>query len=201
MGRLLGRLQVGAQDFLHRLAGLHQGQHLAGLGLVAAAAGIAQVVHQGIFQHLNVAVFAKHQRNNQPVISRAHAPIRAVKTHKGAVLPAAHVGCLPRSPLPGRVLVVGVSGVPDVGRGETPTGADGFAGLAHQYAVHDNVLAGDQTRGCQLVLGRHGLGHGDEAAVPRYFRANRQVHQGHEHVIGGVNAGYLVLHFQLKTAN
>jgi len=96
------------------------------------------------------------------------------------------------------VLVVSVGGVPDVGRGETPTGTNGFAGLAHQYAVHGNVLAGGQAHGGQLVLGRHGLTHRDEAAVPGHFRANRQVHQGHEHVIGGVNTGYLVLHFQLK---
>ena len=193
LGHVFAGGEVGAQDFLHRFAGLHQAEQLAGFGLVALAALVAQVRYQGIFQHLNVAVFAEYQRDNQPVVGRAHAAVGAVVALEGAVLPAAHVGRLPGGALLG-VLVVAVGGVLHVGRGEAAAGANVRLGLAHEHAVHSYGLARLQAQRRELVLGRNGLGGGYKAVFPGHLGSDGQVDEGDEHVIGGVNAGYLVFH-------
>ena len=64
---------------------LCQFRHLTPIGL---RRGEPQFLFEGLFQNLDVFVFAKYQRHHDPVIARADLPIGAAKSEKGFVLPA-----------------------------------------------------------------------------------------------------------------
>src|SRR6185437_1124805 len=78
--------------------------------------GESQFFFKRLLQNINVAVFAEHQGNNQPVISRANLSIRAVVSGKCSSPPRSYVGRCPA--VFRRIFMERLGGVDYVARGD-----------------------------------------------------------------------------------
>ena len=113
-----------------------------------------QLLFKRPLQRAYIAVFAKDQRKNQPVVPRTHLAIRSVVSGKCLLLPRGNIG---RSP--GATdffsLVKGRSGVVNVARREQISGSKGFHRSADKHAIHDDFAAGCHILRDELMLGGH----------------------------------------------
>ena len=149
--------QGGGSDFVGCFAGLVEPHQLAGKVLVLPGFGVAQFLFQRLADDVQVAVFAEHGGNEQPVVGRAHPPVGTVEAPEGTVFPLRHVGRHPRvGPGFGGV---GGGGVAEVARGNQTAPGNWLGGPAHQHAVHPQALARREAADGELVLGRDGFDH------------------------------------------
>jgi hypothetical protein len=146
-----GLLPAGAAeaDFFKLVFFVEPGE-LGNLVAIEVGNGIAECVFEGALQHAHIAIFAKNERHNQPVVSRAYLPVSAAVSQERAISPAGNVGW---APLVRVLLIVEIGGgALKVTGGEHFAPADGLRRLAHHYAIHDYFVAGSQIAQRKFVL-------------------------------------------------
>ena len=82
--KLGGSVAVARRGLLHQLA------HMAAIAILRDA--VAQFLFERLAHTLHVAVFAKHQRQHQPVVARAYLAVGAMKAVEGARGPGRSIG-------------------------------------------------------------------------------------------------------------
>src|SRR5579862_2615068 len=113
--------------------------------------GEAQFFFESLLQNLDVLVFAKNQRNDEPVISRAHLPIGAAISEKCLILSARDIR---RSPVEiARLLVKRRGLMLNVARRDEISRGDGFHCSTNKNAIHLDVVADGEVTHRELVLG------------------------------------------------
>src|SRR4029077_6853197 len=101
---------------------------------------VSQSFVEGLAQDVDVAVFTKNERHNQPVIARAYLSIRASVAEKGAGLPSGNIRRMPRIVFRFLMKVRGL--VPNVASSNDLAFANRLCRLADHHAVHNYLIAG-----------------------------------------------------------
>ena len=146
----VGRVPLPLALLLDELA------HMLAIAVLRAA--VAQLFFERLSHPLHVAVLAKHQRQHNPVVARAHLAVGRWKPMKVRAAHAdasggANGGGLAR----GRVVAGAVA---HVARGEQAAARNGRGDFAHHHAVHQDQVAGLEINQRHLVLGGNVLGDG-----------------------------------------
>ncbi len=114
---------------------------------------VTKLFLEGIAQRFDIAVFAKDQRNHQPVIARAHLAVGTMVTVKSARRPTRDVG---RSPGVFAYLGAKTGGVMlHVARAEQAAARDRLADQPDNSAIHDDLVADGEITDGKLLLGRY----------------------------------------------
>ena len=173
--------------------GERTGRERAALAADEGACEVRQMVpgvSEGAFQRVaelqGVAVLAEHQRNDQPVVGRAHTAVGADHAVKGPVRPT---GDVRRRPHVGRGVVQlhFRRVVRHVVHGDALPGLKRRDGLAHRHAVQGHDAAHGHGLAGELVLGGH-VGHKPDIPPGGLDGfALRQIAQGHNEIVFGID--------------
>ena len=141
---------LGLQNRLGIVAGLVAVNQLVDVEGEAFFAVISQGFQHGLFDHLEVAVFAKHQGHHQPVVAGSDQAIGARVPLKSPIFKATDIGSLPvRFSFPD-LIIVGV--VDHIVSGDVAAPGDIAGGFADQYPVHDDLFSFLQVRLVEFVF-------------------------------------------------
>src|SRR4029077_10052080 len=134
-----------------------------------------------LLEHRKISVFAKNEREHQPVIPRADLTVAAVISGKCAPAPGRNIG---RRPPVSAGAVAEIGGcVADVLSGKQPSLRYGFDGLADQNSVHRDWIARRKILRDQLVLCRNVRSQGVDFARNSNLFALAQRPERHENVV------------------
>src|SRR5579884_2507972 len=146
---LRGRRRLPLLDFLCFSLAVHAYEvgHLMTMKLRPC---VAEFLLKGVFQNRNITVLAKHQWNNQPIITRTHLAIAAAIAGERPIVPARYVR---RSPLIVFGLRVELGGVVlEIESAEKLAAANRLRSLADQHSIHDHGVSGLQVLNGKLVF-------------------------------------------------
>ena len=101
--------------------------------------GETQLLFKRLLQHPDVPVFAEHQRNNDPVISRAHLAVRPAISREFPLPPSRHIRRRPAILF--RFLLKRCGLMVDVARGQQFSSPDRRDRFPHEHAIHDDGRA------------------------------------------------------------
>ncbi len=158
---------------------LQKGAHLLA---IKPGPAIAELLFKGLAQRVDIAVFAKDEGNDQPIITRADLAVLAMVAEKSTVDPSFDV----RS-FPGVVAVAGSESgrvMHHIGGSEQSTACDRLAGPADGDAVHPDLGAWLEIHRGELVLGRNV--HGQRIIFAGDSFAGRQVRESHQHIVARI---------------
>ena len=112
---------------------------------------VTQLFFEGLAQRFNIAVFAKDQRDNQPVIARTDLAIRTMVTIKSARRPTRNVG---RSPCVIAHLGTKTGGVMlHIACAEQAAARDRLADQPDNSAIHDDLVSDGKITDGKFLLG------------------------------------------------
>src|ERR1700684_1182936 len=112
---------------------------------------VTQLFLEGIAQRFNIAVFAKDQGDDQPVIARAHLAVRTIVTIESPRRPTRNVG---RSP--GVITHLGTKTggvVLHIACAEQAAARDRLADHTDNSAIHDDLVSDGKITDGKFLLG------------------------------------------------
>ena len=113
----------------------------------------SQFLLKSLFQSFDITVFAKDQRDNEPIVARTDLAVVPVIAEKCAIPPPRYVG---RSPMVfARFLVEGQCVVPDVACVQRRTLRNVLGCFSDEHAIHENRRSNGQVSGRKFMFGEY----------------------------------------------
>jgi hypothetical protein len=153
---------------------------LVGRGFAITEAAGERLAHEG-----EVAVLAKDERDDDPVVRGACGAVGALEAVEGAVLPLRDI-----RRRPGVVALFAAEaggGMDDVVGVNEGTRRDGLRGFADGDAIHGDEVAHAEVMRGELLLGGDFFAQRPALAVQGDAGSGFEIAQGHEGIVGGMD--------------